>query len=249
MIALSPIGKGASDDQARRFCSSIGGKFQYCSAAGVSCLQGGPVMNRLAEGSLTIGGTAIEPEAPSCHDLLRAETQAPHQRLHLHTGFSAVRDGTIKFTDYQALLVRLYGFYRPFERAAGGDAIRTKWLEGDLAWLGIDAADLPRIRLCAEIPRYDSPARRLGALYVVEGSALGGRQLCRGLDGLLGVAATEGRRFFAGRGAGTGAAWVGFLDRLALVGRDPLSQAALVSAAVETFEVFETWLSGWSAAT
>jgi heme oxygenase len=182
---------------------------------------------------------------------LRAATQGPHERLHLHAGFSRVKNGTITLTDYRALLMRLYGFYRPFERAVGADGARARWLESDLAWLGADAVALRGARLCPDIPLYDSPERRLGALYVVEGSALGGRQLFRGLDGLLdrdstGRDAIEGRRFFAGRGSETGGAWLDFLGNLAAVGSGPAGRAALVGAAVETFAVFETWLDGWS---
>ncbi len=142
--------------------------------------------------------------------------------------------------------MRLYGFYEPFERAIGAGDLRTQWLKSDLACLGADAAAIAGVGLCADIPRYEGPERRLGALYVVEGSALGGRQLSRGLDRLLGVGRVEGRRFFAGRGADTGAAWLGFLDQLGSAGSEPVGRAAMVSAAVETFEVFETWLGGWS---
>ncbi len=212
-------------------------------------MPGGFGMNKFDDGNLCVGGNALGLEAPSCRELLRAATQGPHERLHLHAGFSDVKDGTIKRADYRALLTCLYGFYLPFERAIGVDHIRTKWLEMDLAWLGVEASAFPRIRLCPDIPPYDSPERRLGALYVVEGSALGGRLLCRGLDRLLGPGSIEGRRFFAGRGDGTGAAWHAFLDRLASVSPEPMGRAALVSAAIRTFEVFETWLTGWSAAT
>ncbi len=160
-----------------------------------------------------------------------------------------MKDGTITLPDYRALLIRLYGFYLPFERATRVDRVRTQWLERDLAWLGVKASAFPRIRLCEGMPRYDGAERRLGALYVVEGSALGGRLLSRGLDRLLGATSIDGRRFFAGRGAATGDAWLSFLDQLASVGPDPIGRAALVSAAIETFEAFETWISGWSAMT
>jgi heme oxygenase len=166
--------------------------------------------------------------------------------LHEHDGFSIVKDGTITLPGYRALLARLYGFYQPFEHAVGGDCSRTQWLERDLAWLGDDAASISRIPLCLTLPLYDSPGRRLGALYVAEGSALGGRQLGRGLDRLLGAHAIEGRCFFAGRGAGTAKAWLDFLGQLASVGRDPASRAPVIGAAVETFQVFEAWLGGWS---
>jgi heme oxygenase len=185
------------------------------------------------------GGDSAEPV--SCRALLRDATQEPHERLHGHAGFAAVKDGTISLAQYRALLARLYGFYLPFERATGMDPIRTHWLGTDLIAVGGDRA--ASIACCTDMLRYDTPERRLGALYVVEGSALGGRQLYRGLDRLLGAASADGRRFFAGRGAGTGAAWLGYLDRLAAVGPD---RAAVVGAAIETFAVFEAWLGGWS---
>jgi len=208
-------------------------------------MPGGWGMNAFGGGNFATGGDRLDLEAPSCRELLRSATQGPHERLHRHAGFSTVKDGTITFPDYLALLTCLYGFYRPFEPAVGVERIRSQWLERDLASLGVEAATFPRIPLCAEIPQYDGLERRLGALYVVEGSALGGRQLCRGLDRLLGASAIEGRRFFAGHGAGTGDAWRDFLDRLAAIGPEPRGRAALVGAALETFEVFETWLRGW----
>jgi heme oxygenase len=203
-------------------------------------------MRALSERNRDLGADIIEQGKQTCRDLLRAATQAPHERLHLHAGFSTVKDGTITRLDYRALMISLYGFYKPFERALGKNTTRTQWLEKDLAWLGVDAATFPGIRCCTNIPHYDGRERRLGALYVVEGSALGGRQLCRGLDQLLGAATLQGRRFFAGRGALTGAAWHDLLEELVSVTLGPSELAALVGAAVETFEVFETWLSDWN---
>lgn len=200
-------------------------------------------MRALNEVSLEIGGDSVERSAPSCRDLLRAATRAPHERLHLHPGFSAVQNGSITRLDYQALLTRLLGFYLPFERALGVPATRSRWLARDIAWLGVEA---PSPCACASIPRYHGRARKLGALYVVEGAALGGRVLARGLDGMAGPGTVEGRRFFIGRGALSGPAWVGYLSRLASIDPNPAARAAVVSAATETFEVFETWLSHWN---
>jgi heme oxygenase len=202
-------------------------------------------MNALNQGNLHLVSDNLEPLEPACRDLLRVATQGPHERLHLHAGFSAVKDGTITRASYRALLIRLYGFYLPFEQAIGMEPIRTQWLEKDLLWLGFGTGAFPHLRLCANVPAYDCLERKLGALYVAEGSALGGRTLCRGLDALLGSDSIEGRRFFSGRGPDTGSAWLGFLDQLASVGHAPIGRAALLSGAVETFEVFETWLSAW----
>lgn len=195
---------------------------------------------------LQVGKEGLEGETPSCRDLLRSATNETHERLHLHAGFAALKHGTITLPAYRALLMCLYGFYRPFECAVGVDRARTQWLASDLEWLGVEATARSEIPVCANIPRYECPERRLGALYVVEGSALGGRVLCRGLDQLLSPDSVEGRRFLTGHGAHTGDAWRSFLDTLELVGFEPIGRTALVNAAVETFEVFETWLSEWN---
>jgi heme oxygenase (biliverdin-IX-beta and delta-forming) len=195
----------------------------------------------------TIGESLSQLPAPiACREALRIATQAPHARLHRHAGFAAVADGTIDLPTYRALLARLYGFYLPFERALAAAPMRTQWLAADLAWSGIDAAARGRIRACADIPPLPCLASRLGALYVVEGSALGGRALSRGLDRLLGPEGTDGRRFFAGRGADTSSTWSKFVADLAAYDSASPDRPRLIAAAAATFAVFENWLSDWS---
>lgn len=87
--------------------------------------------------------------------------------------------GTIEREAYRSLLCRLYGFHQPFELAARIDQERTRWLEDDLAALGVDAAMLATLPRCAGFSAPISPEYLLGAPYVVEGSALGGRGLAR----------------------------------------------------------------------
>ncbi len=182
---------------------------------------------------------------PSLRLLLRAATQEVHDRLHRHAGFAAIQDATIQSADYQRLLARLYGFYLPFEAAAGIGAERSTWLAADLAALGAPRplAALPR---CPHLPWLASAHSRLGARYVVEGSALGGRELARSLDRLLGTDAMAGRRFFVGRGSGTGEAWRDYLAQLSAAPPEPAARAEIISGAVATFAAFEDWLDGWS---
>lgn len=187
---------------------------------------------------------AITP--PALRILLRSATHEAHERLHLHTGFAAVQNATIDMGAYRKLLLRLYGFYVPFEVAAGGHD-RSDWLKEDLTALGI-AHRIPFAPMCPGIPNLETAERRLGASYVVEGSALGGRELARGLDLLLGPGAENGRRFFSGRGSGTAKAWKDYLAQLSAAPTGTLAQAEIISAARETFSVFEHWLTGWRGA-
>ena len=175
---------------------------------------------------------------------LREATAAAHERLHHHPGFAAIQDGTIDLAHYRSLLVRLYGFYVPFEAAAGIAGDRSNWLRADLAAVGGYAlATIPR---CTSLARLDTQARQLGALYVVEGSTLGGRHLARNLDRLFGSPVMEGRRFLLGRGSSTAAAWNVFLSRLAAAGSTRAARDEIVEAAVTTFSIFEEWLRDWS---
>ena len=177
---------------------------------------------------------------------LRAATREIHERLHHHAGFMAVQNGSIGAGQYRQLLARLYGFHTAFEQTARIVPARSRWLALDLAALGMSAEDVKLIALCPAIPDLDSVERLLGARYVIEGSMLGGRALARGLDRLCGVGVTTGRRFFRGRGAGTGAAWNAYLATLDALPVGQQSGAAAVDAAVDTFRVFEAWLSDWS---
>ncbi len=178
-------------------------------------------------------------------DSLRAETHDVHERLHRHRGLAAVQSGMIDRRAYTALLGRLYGFYRPFETADQIALDRTGWLESDLAALGVDSLTCAALPRCAALPSGPSCEYRLGARYVVEGSALGGRSLGRQLDGLLGAGVVAGRRFFTGHGAATGDVWRGYLADLASVPDEALKHAAVIEGAIQTFAIFEQWLEGW----
>ena len=192
-----------------------------------------------------IAGTGPSP----FHTVLREATLDVHQRLHLHDGFAAIQNATIDLASYRSLLLRLYGFYIPFEATAGIGAERSGWLADDLKMLGVDSRALGAAPLCQDIPGLDTAEARLGALYVVEGSALGGRELGRNIARVLGRETIAGRRFFLGRGAGTGAAWRAYLAKLSDHSSDPASRVTIIDAALETFAVFERWMSGWRGAT
>jgi heme oxygenase len=175
--------------------------------------------------------------------LLRAATDDIHQRLHTHAGFAAIENGSIDLESYKAVLARLYGFYVPFETAASIESSRSDRLFQDLRVLGYGLAAIEALPFCGDLLQLNTPSRRLGARYVIAGSALGGRQLARALDRLLGADALDGRRFLTGDGVDTIQSWKAFLEELA---QAPLTQEARrdsVEAAVETFQSFENWLS------
>lgn len=178
-------------------------------------------------------------------DALRAATLEAHERLHWHRGFAGIAAGQISRGEYCSLLTRLLGLYLPLELALGVRPERSLWLQADLRCLQASHAG-SRVPLCKSLPRVDNHAQQLGVRYVIEGAALGGQFLAKRLDAVLGHGREAGRRFFIGRGTATGRAWRSFIAELHAFDAETAPHDAVIEAALDTFGVFEHWLSGWS---
>jgi len=188
---------------------------------------------------------------------LRVATREAHERMHGHPGFAAAADGRIGEADYRDLLARLYGFHEAFEAgfaaapAALAAAIdlparhRAAHLTQDLADFGL-ATRIGALPLCPSPPRPPSEPQWLGALYVTEGSTLGGTEIERALT-RAGVPAAR-RHFFTAYGERRSQMWRQFLDRLETHAADDVAAQAVEAAALDAFAQFETWMAGWRGA-
>lgn len=149
--------------------------------------------------------------------------------------------------DYKRMLGWLYGFYSPVEdlisRALTEDIFpdianrcRAYLILTDMRNSGESDAT-PGI--CTELPVIDSPERGLGALYVLEGSTLGGRIIAEMITRRLGPSTSLG--FFNGYGAETEKMWQSFKDFLNKP-RTAEEQAAIIDGAKATFITFKNWI-------
>ncbi len=183
---------------------------------------------------------------------LKAATNEVHERLHGHEGFAAAAAGTISAPDYRDLLARLHGFHAAFDAQMTCAPVafaqnlelparaRAGLLAQDLTGRGVAAettARLPR----AELVALHSEGEYLGALYVVEGSTMGGIIIARAL-----AAFGADRRFYFGHGADHGRLWRVFAARLETL--DGEAAEAAERAAASVFAAFETWMTGWRGA-
>lgn len=191
------------------------------------------------------GGVACD---TSLHARLRAGTAPAHVALEEALDWKARVATRAGYTD---LLARLYGFHASWEpaigRALGDDAFfeprrRLTALEADLRHLGL-AAD--RIAVLPQPPAVSlaGPAAALGALYVLKGSTLGGRVIGRHVATLHGIAG-DGLAYYRGHGSDTGAMWAAFRARLGESSGDAAAEAAVLDAAVRTFDAMRAWLCG-----
>ncbi len=180
------------------------------------------------------------------HAALRAATAEAHERVHQLPQFVGLTGGKLDRAKYGDLLTKLLGFHAPYEYAIAaklGDTAyglplarlrRAALLEDDLRVLGLSKAHVLRV----PVRSFPTKSQAMGALYVIEGATLGGRQLAQGLDPLLGEGVTAGRRFLL---AGTDPArptWREVRAAIDRCARNRRALARMMDGATATFKDF-----------
>jgi heme oxygenase len=201
------------------------------------------------------GGTreAVEPGSPL--GWLRSATMALHDRAEAHLDTATCR---IDPTTYAGLLLALLPVYAGIEQALDsfdewsaldppldiGSRRRSHLIVADLHTLGVGAR---RGRTVAAPPRLEVFGHALGALYVVEGSRLGGRVLATRFGRSTGLIDVDAFRFLRSAGSEVGASWRHVLAALEGYGADSASRASVVAGATATFACFDRQLARWAA--
>ncbi|MDN3547836.1 biliverdin-producing heme oxygenase [Mucilaginibacter aquaedulcis] len=111
---------------------------------------------------------------------------------------------------------------------------KTRAIADDISALG---GKLPALAPADYLPQIISHGQALGALYVIEGSTLGGKIISRMVGQQLGL--SEGLTFFQGYGEDTMAMWQRF--QAVLDQRENLPGTELIDAANQTFLKFSEW--------
>ena len=175
---------------------------------------------------------------------LRAETRPHHDALEQNEFNQALAAGTPSEAATARFLAKMYGFLVPYEEAllAHAAALGPAWElpERRRAHLILDdlRAAPGQLPLCPAMPPLATVPQLLGAMYVVEGSTLGGQVLAR----QLAQAGSDLRRYFIGYGERTGPRWKAFCQLLAQAGTDA-TEADIVQSAIHTFQHLAAWLA------
>lgn len=188
---------------------------------------------------------ATPAESPAILPRLRLETRPFHDGIEANAFNQALTASTVTAAQTAHFLARMYGFVQPYEAALQQHApifgpewqleqrYRAPLILDDLARLGYPGQP----PLCPNMPPLDTRAQLLGAMYVLEGSTLGGQVIAR----QLAAAGIDGRSFFAGRAERTGPLWKQFgqLLEAAAAAEDA---DAVVASAILTFQTLAAWL-------
>lgn len=152
--------------------------------------------------------------------------------------------------DYAAILKIFYGYFQPLELSIAPfinstdlsdfkSRRKAHYISDDLRTIGVNAETL---FLATDLPSISSKTESFGALYVMEGSTLGGRGITRMLLKGLPDLTIQSLRFFNGYGEGTGPMWIAFQQALNNVAGNKEEQNNVIAAANETFLKFEHWI-------
>jgi len=177
---------------------------------------------------------------------LRAGTRDAHDRIETIPALRRLLAADLTRDEYIAVLRHLHAFHACVEPAIAAeleacpdaaamlDGARPRALARDLAWYG--ASPLP----APPLPPLDGIASALGALYVIEGSGLGGRVIARHLADSLGIADGTGGTFYCRQDADTARRrWQALI---ALLERSDADADAMVAGARQVFDYLDSWL-------
>ncbi|SFQ53620.1 biliverdin-producing heme oxygenase [Hymenobacter arizonensis] len=175
---------------------------------------------------------------------LRTETRPSHDAVEQNGFAQSMRAGTLTLATTQYFLAKMYGFLKPYEDRLQEFSWAPAWeierrlrahlILSDLE-SGPDAAALP---LCPAMPPLHTRAELLGAMYVLEGSTLGGQVISRELA----KAGISARTYFEGNRERTGPLWKSFCHLLSEAAVEEDDNDIVLSAR-RTFEHLEAWLN------
>jgi heme oxygenase (biliverdin-IX-beta and delta-forming) len=180
---------------------------------------------------------------------LKSATAEQHDRLESDLDVSRP---SMDLAQYQKLLERFYGFYTAWEPAVAPELDRIPELDFEkrrkLPLLARDLREvtngdirLDSLPVCTDLPAINGLARKLGSMYVTEGSTLGGQLLSRHFGQLFDLDAKSGCAFFSSYQDGLGSMWTAFRNLLVKQATSE-NTAEIIGGAVDTFRCMHRWL-------
>jgi heme oxygenase len=171
---------------------------------------------------------------------LRSETHPYHDALEQNEFNQALSAGTVSADATARFLSKLYGFLLPYEAQLRRYDFAPAWEVEQRFRSGLIREDLPgaeQLPQCLDMPALNTWPRLLGAMYVLEGSTLGGQVITR----QLAKAGISTRTYFTGYAERTGPMWKAFCQLLADEATDE-NEAEIVDSAIQTFQKLHAWI-------
>ena len=187
----------------------------------------------------------FHPETLATTVLLKQHTARTHEEL--EQILLPRIEGVDSIDSYHDLLKIFYGFFKPLEERVLiyidetilpdiNNRRKTQLILQDL-----QVHYNHKLSISKDLPQINNTMQALGAMYVMEGSTLGGRGITRMLLKNNNFLNPSGIVFFNGYGAETGQMWTAFQKVINSIDGDDATQQML-HAANDTFLKFKYWI-------
>ncbi|HMR18953.1 MAG TPA: biliverdin-producing heme oxygenase [Sphingobacterium sp.] len=144
--------------------------------------------------------------------------------------------------DYARVLKNFYAYFHAVEQAVAPyihsktlpditERRNSSYIKKDIEELGSDISELP----AAHAPEINNLSQAFGALYVLEGSIMGGSYIVQMLQK---YGMSKGFNFFSGYGAESGKMWQAFTQVMNAVPQTEEDEQQMIQTADETFKRF-----------
>jgi heme oxygenase len=176
------------------------------------------------------------------HSRLKSATAHLHAEVEFTLGFDKITRSTATYS--KALLILYLVFNQAYKELSDIDFQPRKIDLGSIGrrrdWL---AADLHALALPLPAPqslgfKLPTSGHGFGCLYVLEGSALGGRVISKRVKQTLGLGPASGGAYFHGLGRQTSSHWSDFLTALNTIPANSAMGADAEAGAIATFVAF-----------
>jgi heme oxygenase len=181
------------------------------------------------------------------HRRLRSATANLHLEVESTVGLDKITKSVAAYSEIILILYMVFDRayrelididFQPFNIDLGSVARRRDWLASDLRALAT-AIPAPQ-SLGFHLP---TSGHGFGCLYVLEGSALGGRVISKRIKQTLGLGPANGGAYFHGLGRQTASHWSNFLTTLNMIPANSVTGADVEAGAIATFLAFRQAIS------
>lgn len=183
---------------------------------------------------------------------LRNCTAECHKQLELNSLSLALLGDTVNENIYSVYLARLYSFIKGFEQFVYpalsnyflniNDRKKALFIEQDLKLLDIAIDKGTLLEEAFFSNTYPDAYMAAGALYVLEGSTLGGQIIVKHLQKAM-SAGFVNAAYFSGYKQKTGSMWKEFLQQLTALPQSTEQEQQIITGAITTFKIIDGLLS------
>lgn len=183
---------------------------------------------------------------------LRASTNDCHKQLELNNLSLALLSDTVNENIYCTYLARLYRFVKGFEQYIYpelsqhflniNDRKKAIFIEEDLKALGIAFEKHTLLEEAFFRDTYPDVYMAAGALYVLEGSTLGGQIIVKHLHKAM-PSDFVNVAYFSGYQQRTGSMWKEFLQQLTALPQSTVEEQQIITGAITSFKIIDGLLN------